>query len=91
MDIGGSDPAAYAKVLRQESLVSVTEELQEPEWLGGVRKTERYGREGLREWATPRRIWISLDTIDITASVPCRLCGSLSVPAAAIQGPPALR
>lgn len=40
--------------------MSVTEELQEPEWLGGVRKTERYGRQGLREWATP------LEGLDLT-------------------------
>lgn len=34
------------------------------------------------------RIWISLGTVDITASVPCRPYGSLLVPAAAIQAPP---
>lgn len=67
--------------------MSVTEELQKPEWLGESKKDRERQKQGLRKWATPWRIWLSLGTVAITASVICRPCGSLPVPAAAIQGP----
>lgn len=89
MDVGGSGPAAYAKVLRLEELsVSAAEDLQSPKRLERERETERYGREGLRKWATPWTTLVSLGTVDITVSVSWRFWGSLPIPAAAIQGPP---
>lgn len=73
--------------------MSVTELLRKPEWLGGggSKKDRETQKQGLRKWATPWRIWLSLGTVDITASVTCRPYGSLPVPAAAIQRPPVLR
>lgn len=47
-------------------------------------------KKGLRKWATPWRTWVSLGTVGIVASVPWRSRGSLSIPAAVMQGPPVL-
>lgn len=46
---------------------SVIEELQKPEWLEGMRETERYGREGLRKWTLPWRTWVSFGILDVKA------------------------